>query len=67
MKKALFKRIAVFAGVCITAGMALAQDAAKAAPSAKENGAARSGRPLKVLMIGNSFTGSVMRETPNLA
>jgi hypothetical protein len=67
MKKALFKRIAVFAGVCITAGMALAQDTAKAAPSAKENGAARSGRPLKVLMIGNSFTGSVMRETPNLA
>jgi hypothetical protein len=25
------------------------------------------GRPLKVLMIGNSFTGSVMRETPSLA
>ena len=67
MKKTLFKRVAVFAGVCITAGMALAQDATMAAQSAKDSGAARSGKPLKVLMIGNSFTGSVMRETPNLA
>ena len=67
MKMTLFEKIAVFAGVCITAGLAIAQDAAKVASSAKENGAVRSGKPLKVLMIGNSFTGSVMRETPKLA
>ena len=60
MKKALFKSIAVFAGICITAGVAFAQENGNAQT-------ARSGKPLKVLMIGNSFTGSVMHETPKLA
>jgi hypothetical protein len=60
MKITVIKRIAVTACICVVAGSLMAQDAAK-------GGEARDGKPLKVLMIGNSFTGSVMRETPTLA
>ena len=60
MNIALFKRTAVFAGICIAAGLAPAQENCTVRP-------ARSEKPLKVLMIGNSFTGSVMHETPKLA
>ena len=60
MNIALFKRAAAFAGICIAAGLAPAQENCTVRP-------ARSGKPLKVLMIGNSFTASVMRETPKLA
>ena len=41
--------------------------ASVAAETSRESVASRPAAPLKVLMIGNSFTGSVMRETPNLA
>lgn len=41
--------------------------ASVAAETNRESVVSRSSAPLKVLMIGNSFTRSVMRETPNLA
>ena len=41
--------------------------ASVAAETVCGSGAPRQSAPLKVLMIGNSFTGSVMRETPQLA
>ena len=70
MKKRFVGRVAVFAGVCMAAGFMSAHGTPKgalSAPGNREAGTARSGRPLKVLMIGNSFTDSVMREAPALA
>ena len=55
---------------CLTAlAAALMAEFASAALSAGAEAPSKrpDGAPLKVLMIGNSFTGSVMRETPNLA
>ena len=60
MKMRWIKRIMVFVGICVSMGSLLAREAAK-------DGGARDRKPLKVLMIGNSFTGSVMSETPAMA
>ena len=55
------KNIITLATVC------LATAALSAEQPASGNGTANGKRPVKVLMIGNSFTASVMRETPALA
>ena len=60
MKKTLFQRATVLAGICIMAGLMSAQDATKAASSVEGSGAVHSGKPLKVLIIGNSFMAGVM-------
>lgn len=67
MELKLLKKVSAFAGVCIATGSLLAQGASAGASCAPKDREACTGKPLKVLMIGNSFTGSVMRETPNLA
>lgn len=66
MKSMLINRMAFFASVCVAAGSLWAQGASGAVCGSGMCGA-KSAKPLKVLMIGNSFSGSVMRETPKLA
>ena len=61
------KRNEFIASLCLATGFLLMQGATAETSCASKNCRMRDGRPLKVLMIGNSFTGSVMRETPTLA
>ena len=63
----MMKRNEFIASLCLTAAFLFFQGATAETSCASKNCTMRDGRPLKVLMIGNSFTGSVMRETPTLA
>lgn len=63
----MMKRNGFLAAVCMAAGSLLMQGAMAESACASKGGNVRDGKPLKVLMIGNSFTGSVMRETRRLA
>jgi hypothetical protein len=63
----MIKRKEFIAFFCLATGLSLFQGATAETSCASEGCRIQDGRPLKVLMIGNSFTGSVMRETPSLA
>ena len=61
------KRSEFIASFCLVIGFLLVQGATAETSCASKSCKMRDSRPLKVLMIGNSFTESVMREAPMLA
>ena len=61
------KRSEFIASFCLVIGFLLIQGATAETSCASKSCKMRDSRPLKVLMIGNSFTESVMREAPMLA
>ena len=63
----MMKRNEFIASLCLATGFLLMQGATAETSCASKDCRMCDDRPLKVLMIGNSFTGSVMRETPTLA
>ena len=63
----MMKRNEFIASLCLMTVFLFFQGATAETSCASKNCKMSDGKPLKVLMIGNSFTGSVMQETPALA
>jgi hypothetical protein len=63
----MMKRNEFLAVVCMTAGSLLMQGAMAESACASKSGNVRDGKPLKVLMVGNSFSVCVLKQMPRCA
>ena len=63
----MMKRNEFLAVVCMAAGSLLMQGAIAESACASKSGNVRDGKPLKVLMVGNSFSVCVLKQMPRCA